>query len=255
MTNLPTYVDEQKLFGRRGFQALDWQCRELLDDANGDLFTGGGRALEIGAGEGLMSLWMLHAGARAVTSLEPESSGSTSGVGARAEAHRRALGIPEERWDYRADTLQSFSGGPYRVILSYASVNHLDEAACVKLLEDPQARATYVEIFRKIRDMLEPGGSFIVADAARENYWAKLGRPSPWSPEVEWHKHQEPETWSRLLAEAGLEPISQRWFFPYYRARRLRPLLDNKVAARCLDSTFVIRARRPLGDRDARPAT
>jgi SAM-dependent methyltransferase len=245
VTNLPSYVDEQKLFGRRGFQALDWQCRELLDDATRDLFVGGGRALEIGAGEGLMSLWLLHAGARAVTSLEPEASGSTSGVGARAAAHRQALGIPEDRWDYRADTLQSFSGGPYRVILSYASVNHLDEAACVRLLEDPAARATYVELFRKIHDLLEPGGTLVVADAARENYWAKLGRQSPWSPEVEWHKHQEPETWARLLEEAGLEPVSRRWFFPYYRARHLRPVLDNKIAARCLDSTFVIRARRP----------
>jgi hypothetical protein len=147
------------------------------------------------------------------------------------------------------------------VILSYSSVNHLDEASCMRLLEDPTARARYVEIFKKIYDLLEPGGTFIVADAARENYWAKLGRPSPWGPTIEWHKHQEPETWAGVLGEAGLESVSQRWFFPYYRARKLSPLLDNRVAARCLASYFVIRARRPLGradrraDRDVQPAT
>jgi SAM-dependent methyltransferase len=245
VTSLPAYVNARGLFGRHGFEALDWQCRTLLDDAADELAEG--EALEIGAGEGLMSLWMLHAGARAVTSLEPEAAGATGGVAERAEAHRRALGLPEERWRYRPDTFQGFHRERgYRLILSHSSVNHLDEPACERLLEDAGARQRYVELFRKVRDLLEPGGIFVLADVARRNYWATLGRPSPWAPEIEWHKHQEPETWCELLEEAGLEPIARKWYHPFYKARFIEPLLDNRVAARLLASNFVIRARRPL---------
>ena len=243
MTRLSAYVDGRGLYGRRGFAALDWHCRTVLGDAVNQL--PGGDALEIGAGEGMMSLWMLHAGARSVTSLEPEADGATSGVAARAEAHRRALGF-EERWDYRADTFQAFDAGDrrYRVILAHSSVNHLDEPACERLLDDGSARARYIELFGKVRDLLEPGGSFVLADVARENYWAKLGKQSPWAPEIEWEKHQEPETWAAILAEAGLEPVEQRWYHPFYGARHVGPLLDNRFAARLLASNFVVRARR-----------
>jgi SAM-dependent methyltransferase len=240
---LPSYVNENKLFGRHGFPALDWLCTSLVDEAG----VPRGRALEIGAGEGLMSLWLLHAGASAVTSLEPEADGATGGVAARAVRHREALGIPADRWDYRADTLQSFApdGRGFDLVLSYASVNHLDEEACERLLDDPAARRRYVELFGKVHDLLVPGGTFILADCARENYWTRLGRASPWAPEIEWEKHQEPETWNSVLREAGLEPARQRWLFPYYRTRRLAPLLDNRLAARCLASVFVLHARRP----------
>jgi SAM-dependent methyltransferase len=241
MTSFPRYIDEGRLWGRRGFVAFDWQCRTLF----GEVGPPRGRALDIGAGEGLMSLWMLHAGATEVTSLEPEAAGSTNGIAARAAAHRDALQLGPDRWEYRSDTLQSFAPrGRYRVILSHASVNHLDEDACVKLDRDPAARARYIEIFTKIRDLLEPGGAFVVADCARDNYWARLGRPSPWAPEIEWHKHQEPTTWTNVLAEAGLKTRSWLWLHPYYGSRNLAPLLNNRVAARCLASSFVLRAQR-----------
>jgi SAM-dependent methyltransferase len=241
MLDLSRYIDDQRLWGRHGFAALDWQCRELLGVSQLR-----GRVLEIGAGEGLMSLWMLHAGARSVTSLEPEAAGATDGVAARAEAHRRALNVAREEWDYRPDTLQTYTGeGGYSLILSHASVNHLDEEACVRLREDPAARARYVELFRKVRDLLEPGGLFVLADVARENYWAKVGRKSPWAPEIEWEKHQEPMTWGDVLADAGLRTVSWSWFHPFYGTRRLAPLLRNRLAARLLASMFLLRARRP----------
>jgi hypothetical protein len=240
MNDLAGYVTEHKLFGRRGFIGLNWHCRELLAGVD----PRGGHALEIGAGDGMISLWLLHAGARSVVSLEPEGDGSTNGVGARAAAHRRALGLDGD-WTWRAETLQAYAPDrAFRVIVSQNSVNHLDEDACVHLLDDASARARYRSIFGRLRDILEPGGSLVVADCARANHWARLFGSSPWAPQIEWHKHQEPETWAAIMDEAGLAPVSVRWWHPYYRVRALAPVIGNRAAARWLSSFFVVRALR-----------
>jgi SAM-dependent methyltransferase len=240
--DLPRYVAEHGLAGRRGFAALEWKGRDLLrgiDFEDGDV-------LEIGAGEGLLSVWTLYRGARSVVSLEPECAGATEGVGARAATHRQALDIGDV-WDYRPDPLQSYQADRrFRVVLSHNSINHLDEPACEQLLVDEKARARYVSLFARIRDLLESGGSFVFADCARVNYWDRAGRPSPFAPEIEWWKHQEPETWCELLREARLLPVSVRWSHPFYRAQHfLGPLLANRTAARCLASWFIVQARAP----------
>lgn len=243
MRSLSRYIDEKGLFGRHGFPALDWHCSSVLKPALGQVL--GSRALEIGAGSGLMSIWMLHAGARQVTSLEPEAAGATSGVARAAAEHRAALEIPPHRWDYRGETFQEFSDdGPFDIILSHSSINHLDEAACMQLGDSEPARERYLELFSKVRRLLAPGGHFIVSDCARINLWGRMGRPSPWAPEIEWEKHQEPETWSELLGAAGLETVDSRWLHPFYGARRFEPITRQKLVARCLASYFVIGARR-----------
>jgi hypothetical protein len=48
-------------------------------------------------------------GATQVVSLEPEADGATSGVQRAAEAHRKALDISSAEWDYRGETLQTFT--------------------------------------------------------------------------------------------------------------------------------------------------
>jgi SAM-dependent methyltransferase len=240
MRPLQRYVDRNHLFGRHGFTALDWLCRSLI----GDSFPVRGRALEIGAGEGLMSLWLLDSGASQVVSLEPEGAGATDGVGRQAAEHRAALDIAPGRWDYRAETLQAFADpGPFELILSHQSINHLDEEACTRIGDSAEARRRYHEIFTKIRGLLAPGGRFVVFDVGRANAWGALGLECPWARHIEWFKHQEPETWCALLGAAGLEADS-RWFLPYYNTRWLDPILRRRVVARCLSSSFVIGARR-----------
>jgi SAM-dependent methyltransferase len=241
---LSAYLEAQHLVGRHGFAAFDWAARDLVGAI--DLT---GHALEIGAGSGLLSLWLLHRGAASVTLLEPESDGGTTGVSARAQQHRRALGVPEDRWTLHPRRLQDFeTDRRFGLIVARASINHLDEEACIRLHEDATARARYLVLFEKIRDLLTDGGSFVMSDCARVNYWDKVAsRPSPWAPEIEWHKHQEPETWSRLLAEAGLGGIRRRWVHSFYRSRHFSPLISNRFAARCLASTFVISASRGSG--------
>ncbi len=241
MRPLQPYVDDHGLFGRHGFAALDWLCRNLLAGA----LPVRGRALEIGAGAGLMSLWLLDAGASQVVSLEPEAAGSSDGVAAAAAAHRAALEIPAARWDYRGETLQQFvDPGPFDVILSHASINHLDEEACEHIGDSAEARRRYHDIFTKIRGLLAPGGRFVVCDVGRVNLWGRLGRPCPWAPEIEWQKHQEPDTWCALLGAAGLEPVDARWFLPFYNARWLAPIIRIPAVAHCLSSSFIIGARR-----------
>ena len=241
MKDLDRYIDERGLAGRHGFDALEWKGRDLM---RGAAFAGGD-VLEIGAGDGLLSLWTLFRGARTVVSLEPEAAGATGGVGELAAAHRAALETGDA-WDYRGETLQAYRPDRrFRLVLSHNSINHLDEPACERILVDQGARYTYVGVFEKIRDLLEPGGTFVFADVARVNYWDRLGRKSPFAPEIEWWKHQEPETWCELAREARLEPLSIRWSHPFYRMQRvLGPLLASRTAARCLASWFIVSAKR-----------
>jgi SAM-dependent methyltransferase len=242
LPDLPRYIDRQRLFGRHGFRALDWTGRSLVGST-----PPGGDALEVGAGDGLISLWLLHAGARSVISLEPEGDGATHGSLAAAARHRQVLAIPETRWQVRNETLQAFDPGGRRfaLILSKSSVNHLDEDACERILEDRRARDRYLDLFARLRDLLVPGGRLVLADCGRVNYWhVLLQRPSPWAPEVEWHKHQEPETWCDLARAVGLVPEVARFWHPFYATRFLGPLLSLRPAARALASYFVVRLRR-----------
>src|SRR5262249_3361567 len=127
---LKEYVDSNHLFGRRGYTGLDWHCRSLLEG----VALAGGHALEIGAGDGIISLWLLDAGARSVVSLEPEADGSTHGVSARLAEHGRALALGRDRWLVRAETFQSYEPDrSFRLILLHNSINHLDEDACIHL--------------------------------------------------------------------------------------------------------------------------
>ncbi len=239
--DLSTYVDQAGLFRRHGFAALERRGRALF----GASPFREQHVLEIGAGDGLLSLWLLERGARSVVSLEPEAAGATTGVGARAAAHRERLGLAPERWEYRAETLQRYEADrAFGLVVSHSSVNHLDEPACEKLGYDDEARARYTHIFGRVKDLMVTGGHFVCADVGRHNLWGTHGWASPWAPEIEWHKHQEPETWCELMMQAGLTPISIRWQHPFYRLGPIGAVLQNKVMSRCLASQFSITARR-----------
>lgn len=239
--DLAGYVDEHALYGRHGFSALEAHGRDLLRDTPVEDRT----VLDIGAGDGLLSLWLLHRGARTVVSLEPEADGAAGGAARRAEAHRRRLRVPAARWRYLRTTLQSYRADRrFSLAVSVASVNHLDETACATLLDRPGARATYLALFRKVHRLLEPGGRFVIADVARVNYWNRLGWASPWAPEIEWEKHQEPETWAAVAKDAGFRVTSVRWRHPFLRAAGLGPLARTRLAARLLASQFALTLER-----------
>jgi SAM-dependent methyltransferase len=110
-------------------------------------------------------------------------------------------------------TVQAFDGADasFDVVLSVASINHLDEKSCIALRESPVAARSYQEIFRRIAKMIKPGGKLIIMDAARRNLYGDFGMRNPMSPNIEWFKHQQPEDWARLLRHCGFGDENILW--------------------------------------------
>ena len=99
----------------------------------------------------------------------------------------------------------------FDIIISHNSINHLDEIACINLLKDDYSKAKYREIFKKLSDAAKQNAELIICDCSRYNFFASMKIRNPFSPTIEWHKHQTPETWSKMLEEAGFAVSGIRW--------------------------------------------
>src|SRR5262249_33511167 len=110
-------------------------------------------------------------------------------------------------------TIQDYDGShnSFDIVLSVASINHLDEKNCIRLQESPLAVQAYEKIFSRVARMMKPGGKLIVVDAARRNVFGDLGLPNPMTPCVEWFKHHQPEYWAGLLQNCGFGQTNIRW--------------------------------------------
>lgn len=176
-------------FARQLFQDIDFRDKTML---------------EIGCGKGMLCLWAALQGAQS-TGLEPLAEGCYDS----SECHNafrsmaQKLNLPNAK--ILPLTVQGYDGPKnyFDVVLSVASINHLDEKSCVALLDSPAAVREYQKIFRNIAAMMKPGGKLIIMDAARHNVFGDLGMRNPLSPNIEWFKHQQPEFWARLLTACG----------------------------------------------------
>ncbi len=183
----------------------------------GQLFSGidfrGKAMMEIGCGKGILCLWAALQGAREVVGLEPMAEGcyDSSECFQAFRSMARELNLPQAK--ILPVTVQSFDNGKdhFDVVLSVASINHLDEKSCVALGDSPEAVRKYKEIFRNIAAMMKPGGRLIIVDAARRNVFGDLGMRNPMSPNIEWFKHQQPEYWADLLSDCGFAAPAIRW--------------------------------------------
>ena len=104
-------------------------------------------------------------------------------------------------------------------------------------------RELYLSYFRKMHELLAPGGSLILSDVGRKNFWGLVGSRFFVGKSIEWHKHQQPKVWRKLLAEAGFDSISLRWY-TLYRLRKFAFLFARKVPAYFFNSKFVMTARK-----------
>jgi SAM-dependent methyltransferase len=203
------------------------------------------RLLDVGGGTGVFSLYARSAGAREVTSLEPELDGGTRGMNrsfARLEALTGIDGVLRV-----AETFQRFAApaGSFDVVLLHNSINHIDEPATVRLLCDEASRSAYRAVFRKLTALLAPGGTLLITDCARTNLFPLLHVPHPISRSIEWHKHQDPGVWAALGHEAGLVDPIVGWS-SYNRLGRLGwTFLANRVGAFFTTGHFRLLMRKP----------
>ena len=231
-----------------------WLTPQRLDYSLKQFFKGcdltNKSVLEIGAGRGHSSIWCVLQGAEKVVALEPEASGSSVGMQQEFEDMAQSLGL-KERIEYITTTFEEYVTGrsPYTFdyVLMEAVINHLDENATQRLHipEAERERGLYREKLKQICGVLKPGGIIVIYDVGRRNFWHDLKLRNPFSPTIEYQKHQQPGNWLKLLCQSGFESMDVRWFVPY-RLRLLRPLLSYKLSTYFLNSAFILRCKRSL---------
>lgn len=209
-----------------------------------DLDFRGATVLDVGAGHGLFSCYIAQHQAARVVALEPELDGS--GAHSRLKLVERVAVLGLANVTCLAETFQDYAGPSesFDVVLVHNAINHLDEAAVVALHRDEDARDTYRALLRKCYRLLKPGGVLVVSDCARANFFAWLGVPNPVASMIEWHKHQDPDLWMRLLREVGFDRLELHWTHPRL-LRGLGYFLDNRLVSFLMDSHFVLHAYRP----------
>ena len=106
--------------------------------------------------------------------------------------------------------------------------------------------AEYAGVFRALFGSLRPGGWLVATDCSRANFFNDVGTTSPFMPDIEWHKHQSPGTWDRLLRQVGFAAARVQWSSPNTLGALGRLLLGNRFAAYFLLSHFRLAARKPL---------
>lgn len=185
-------------FAQQLFRDIDFRNRTML---------------EIGCGKGMLCLWAAMHGARHVVGLEPLADGcyDTSECHQAFKSMARELDLPQAR--ILPTTVQEFDcpANYFDVVLSVASINHLNEKSCVALGQSTEAEQEYQKIFRHIARMMKPGAKLIIMDAGRRNLFGDIGMRNPMSPNIEWFKHRQPGYWARLLAGAGFGHPQVRW--------------------------------------------
>lgn len=242
-----TPMESVSLDGYRSVMAEMGYRPGNLQFAMARLFEGvplvGRSVLDIGAGDGQACFYAAAVGARRVVGLEPEAAGAAGGVAERFERTRARLRA--EQVELRTETLQAFEAGAERfdVLVSRASINHLNEPACMRLGHDPGAREEYVAIFRKLARLARPGGQIVITDVARRNLFAALGIPNPLARSIEWEKHQAPELWADLLGQARFVEPHIEWLGLNSLREAGRRLLGNRVCAYMTTSSFRLRMR------------
>ena len=201
-------LGQQMGFWQHGFD-FPRACLQLFDHVD----LPGKRLLEVGCGKGLFCLFAALAGADHVVGLEPLLEGALDSNRCHGDFARMAASLGLKRAEILPLRLQDYScpKNYFDIVLSVASVNHLDEKQCVNLGRDPHARLVYRQIFERVADMLKPGGTLIIVDCSNRNFFGDRGITNPLVPTIEWHKHREPSYWAELLAESGFANTSIHW--------------------------------------------
>jgi SAM-dependent methyltransferase len=242
MSQQPLYAYESAIV-QRGLWSSAPALRRYVGWLFGNVALRGARVLDIGGGTGVFSLYAAAMGAREVVCLEPQAEGGTEDMNEAFASLQDATRLGNVR--LVRSTFQRYDGpGGFDLVLLHNSINHLDEAATMRLHRDPAARSTYRHLFQRMRELLVPGGRLLIADCARSNLFPVLGLPHPISRDIEWHKHQDPALWIALLRDAGFANPRVGWS-SYNRLGAVGwALLANRVGAFLVTGHFRLLMQR-----------
>lgn len=207
------------------FQGIDFEGKTVLD---------------IGGGAGLFSFYAAAMGANKVVCLEPEASGSTANVNKIFNELKNELKY--DNVDLVPKVFQEFETEKeyFDIVLLHDSINHLNEEACIDLLNNNKSRETYKDIFSKLYSMSKINAKLIVCDCSRFNFFDTMKIKNPIAPSIEWHKHQKPGAWIKLLKEVGYSDPILKWS-SFNRLRNIgRIFLANKLMSYFLTSHFCL---------------
>ena len=199
----------------------------------------GKRFLDIGGGTGTYSFYAACCGAREAVCLEPEAAGSSSGMIETFQRRARQLGIeqvtllPIPFQEYQSNQL-------FDILFCHNAINHLNEDATIHLHRSVDAQKIYLDIFQKMYHHCASGGYLIIADAGRDSIYSWLRVRSPLTPTIEWHKHQSPQVWSRLLSQVGFKQVALRWRSPASLGSLGQLLIGNRFVNFFLWSHFCL---------------
>jgi SAM-dependent methyltransferase len=199
--------------------------------------------LDVGGGRGLLTFYTAVKGARKAVCLEPEKDGSRNGMTQRYHDLRAAFPetLPVELIPL---TLQEYmhqaAAGIYDVVIMHNSINHLNEDACIHLLKNEASYREYVSIFKNVCRIMKEKSVLIVTDCSCNNFFNDVGVKNIFVPSIEWHKHQQPETWISLLKEAGFKNPTLKWLTPNKLRRPGRLVMGNYFMSYLTRSYFKV---------------
>jgi len=166
--------------------------------------------LDIGGGSGLFTHYASSQGTSRAICMEPVDDGAIDNIAASFDAVKKDVNasFPAELDN---SLFQDYNGDPFDIVLMHNSINHLDEEACVEVLDSQEARDIYVGLFDQLFELVNPGGIVIICDCGRKNFFADLGMTNPVMKDIEWEKHQQPKVWGKLMEKSGFKVESIKW--------------------------------------------
>jgi cyclopropane fatty-acyl-phospholipid synthase-like methyltransferase len=214
--------------------------KRLLFEMNslfGQIDFKGKKVLDIGGGEGILSFYAEIKGAVEVVCLEPEGEGGEMGILQKFIALQQVLQC--RKVQLVKDTFQNYiTENKFDIVVMHDSVNHLNEPACINLKNIPEFRNEYVSYFKKLHDLMKPGGNLIITDCSNINFWPLVGLANPFSNTMEWEKHQTPEIWKQIVEESGFMFKKLSWSSINRFGAFGKIIFGNRLAAFFLVSHF-----------------
>ncbi len=200
--------------------------------------------LDLGGGNGIASFFALYQSSSCnAWVVDPIAEGSNQLMTDQFNHMKESFG--KDRINYHRDFIDSLEEPNYfDIVLMHNSINHIGEDLIEKILTNQEEYSEYVERIKKITGRLKPGGTLVVADCGRNNFWDDVGLKSPFAPTIEWKLHREPDTWKKMIEEAGLVHINTKWTARRELRSIGKTLLGNRLCSYLLGSHFVSMYRK-----------